>query len=26
MEKWKAMKQVMNQFMNVDIQNSNECC
>ena len=26
MENWKAMKQVMNQFMNVDIQNSNECC
>ena len=26
MENWKAMKQVMNPFMNVDIQNSNECC
>ncbi|KOY52654.1 ArsR/SmtB family transcription factor [Polaribacter dokdonensis] len=25
-EKWKAMKLVMSQFMNADIQNSNECC
>jgi ArsR family transcriptional regulator len=25
-ENWKAMKLVMSQFMNADIQNSNECC
>lgn len=26
LENWKAMKLIINQFMNVDIHNSNECC